>query len=197
MSDSGSRPQPRYGEYATPEEQRAAIKAPEANPHYAPPPAQPSYESAPPPVPTDAIGHLPPPNGTGAGNASHPSTFLRHPADRVITIALLVLGLYNVITTITTRDGIVNQIDSTYHSMGLSGDYAVTPLTGTIADVIAIVFLAIWVVAAGLSSWAILRGRIAFWIPLVAGVVASLASGVGYLILFLHDPTFIAYMQRV
>jgi hypothetical protein len=37
----------------------------------------------------------------------------------------------------------------------------------------------------------------AFWIPLVAGVVASIVSGVGYLILFLHDPTFLAYMQHL
>jgi hypothetical protein len=196
MSDTGSRPRPRYGEYATPEEQRAAVKSPEKNPHYAPPEPQPS---APPParVQTD-VGHpsAPPETADRQAGASAPA-LLRHPLDRVVTIALLVLGLYNVVTTIMERGSVADQIDAVYHSMGLTGDYAATALTGTVVDVVAIVYLALWVVAAGLSSWAILRGRIAFWIPLAAGVVASLISGAGYLILFLHDPTFLAYVQQV
>lgn len=198
MSDSSSRPRPQYGEYATPEEQRAAVKAPETNPHYAPPEEQrPPYIPQPSPFHPDAADRFAPPQAPEAGHPSETSTALRHPADRVVTIALLVLGLFNVITTIAGRDGIASQIDGAYRSMGLTGDYIVTPLTGTVADVVAIAFLALWVVAAGLSSWAMLRGWIAFWIPLAAGFLANLASAVGYLILFLHDPTFLAYMQHL
>jgi hypothetical protein len=196
MSDPVSRPRPQYGEYATPEQQRAAIKAPETNPHYAPPAEHPSYPAPSAPVPTDA-GERPGSPREPSADPESSAGVLRHPADRVVTIALLVLGLYNVITTIAGRDGIADQIDRAYRSMGLSGDYAVTPLTGTIADVVAVLFLVLWVAAAGLSSWAILRGKIAFWIPLVAGLVASIVSGVGYLILFLHDPTFLTYMQQL
>ncbi|GAB3803528.1 hypothetical protein GCM10028798_22580 [Humibacter antri] len=197
MSDSTPRPRPQYGEYATAEQQRAAVKAPETNPHYSPPDEHPSQAPQPSPFHPDAVERPTPPQAPDAGNPADSSAGLRHPVDRMATIALLMLGLFNVITTITGRDGIAGQIDSAYHSMGLTGDYVVTPLTGTVADVVAIAFLALWVVAAGLSSWTMLRGRIAFWIPLAAGFLASLASVVGYLILFLHDPTFLAYLQRM
>jgi hypothetical protein len=196
MSDPGARPRPQYGEYATPEQQRAAIKAPETNPHYAPPEELQSYQAASAAGPTNADARF---TAQGEAGSDRPadSTALRHPADRVVTIALLVLGLYNVITTVAGRGGIADQIDAAYQSMGLAGNYVVTPLTGIVADVVAVAFLALWVAAAALSSWAIVRGRMAFWIPLVAGVVASIVSGVGYLILFLHDPTFLAYMQHL
>jgi len=214
MSDPHSRPRPQFGEYATPEEQRAAIKAPETNPHYAPPPSLDPEQAGHPDDPQQP-GTVAPGERVDAGgqppadaNWSHPqypaptakgepvaSPFMRHPFDRVATITLLVLGLYNVITNFAGRGQIASQIDQAYRSFGLTGDYAVTATTSTVADVIAVVFLVLWIVAAVLSTWTITRGRIAFWIPLVAGVLASLASGVGYMILFLHDPTFLHYMQ--
>jgi hypothetical protein len=196
MSDPGSRPRPRYGEYATPEEQRAAIKAPEKNPHYVPPEQQ-SHIALPAPVPADdGPRSTAPRTGERPASAGAPA-LLRHPVDRVITAMLLVLGLYNVITMLVGRGATADQIDSVYHSMGLTGGYTVTALTGTVVDVVAIASLVLWVAAAGLSSWAVLRGRTAFWIPLAAGILASLVSGFGYLILFLHDPTFLAYVQQM
>ncbi|MHA7986077.1 DUF6264 family protein [Rathayibacter sp. CAU 1779] len=197
MSDAGSRPRPQYGEYATPEEQRAAIKAPETNPHYAPPEPD-EVESAPTqhPFTADATTRQNPPVDPDSPAAYNGSAFLRHPADRVITIALLVLGLYNVITTIMQRSDIPDEIALLYSSAGITGDYTVTSLTGTVADVIAIVSMALWVVAAGLSTLTILRGRIAFWIPLVAGVLASLVNSAGLLVLVFHDPVFLAFLQQ-
>lgn len=191
MSDVPSRPRPEYGEYATPEEQRAAIKSPELNPHYAPPErSQVPQTERRPDAPVDA--RQPP---TGDGTRSEPP-YLRHRTDRVVTIALLVLGLYNVIGLVMGRAGIGDQITSAYRSMGITGDYATTALTGTVADVIAFVSLALWIAAAGLSGWMMVRGRLAFWIPLTAGVAAGMVGAVGYLILFLHDPAFIAYVQK-
>ncbi len=188
MSEPDPRPRPRYGEYATPEQQRASIKAPEKNPHYAPPPVADAAHDA----PAGVAPHL----GTPSPTDRPVAAVLRHPFDRAVTIALLVLGLYNVITTMIGRGSIAAQIDQAYRSMGLAGDYAVTPLTGTVADVIAIASLVLWVIAAALAGWFIVRGRVAFWIPLVAGVVAGVLSAVGYLILFLHDPAFVAYVQQ-
>ncbi|WP_243064079.1 DUF6264 family protein [Humibacter sp. RRB41] len=205
MSDQHSRPRPQYGEYATPDEQRAAIKTPEANPHYAPPAEHPQAASE---QQTD-VGQQHPPYPGRTQFPSHPaqggpaqgvpgaSPFLRHPFDRVVTIALLVLGLYNVITGFAGRSQIAGQIDEAYRSLGLTGDYTATSLTSTVADVIAFTFLVLWVVAAALATWMIIRGHIAFWIPLVAGILASVLSGVGYLILFLHDPTFVQYMNHL
>ena len=125
------------------------------------------------------------------------SPFMRHPFDRVVTIALLVIGLYNVISGFAGRGQIAGAIDAAYRSLGLTGDYTTTALTSTMADVIAIGSLVLWIIAAVLSTLMISRGHIAFWIPLVAGLLASLLSGVCYLILFLHDPTFMEYMRQL
>lgn len=194
-----SRPRPQYGEYATPEEQRAAIKAPETNPHYAPPePAEPVVPTQQPDAgwrPPVAPSH--PPYPAEQRDVPDVSPFMRHPFDRFATIALLVIGLYNVISAFAGRSQMASAIDDAYRSMGLTGDYAATSLTSTVGDVIAVASLVLWIAAALLSALFIARGRVAFWIPLAAGVLASLVSGVSYLVLFLHDPTFVQYMHQL
>ena len=201
MSRDDPRPRPRYGEYATPEEQRAAIKSPEKNPHYAPP------------VPDEAPSALPPYQGAPGSNAAPPtggqgaqqhllqeqqaaSGFLRHPVDRVLTIALLVLGLYNVISAFTDRANLADELTQAYHTLGLTGDYTQTAMTQTVADAIAISFLVLWIVAAVLGTWTIARGRLAFWIPLSAGLLAAIVRAIGFVVLFVNDPTFMAYVQH-
>jgi len=94
VSDADPRPRPQYGEYATPEEQRARIAQPDA---------------------TDALqaGVHPETGRSGSGprvsaahapqsparpSAAAPATGWRL-ADRVVTIGLLVYGLFNVIFT--------------------------------------------------------------------------------------------------
>ncbi|QDZ14407.1 hypothetical protein FPZ11_06190 [Humibacter ginsenosidimutans] len=64
MSGDAGRPKPQYGEYATPEQQRAAIKSPELNPHYAPPEPEPD-QVAPVGGQTDASGRPVPPAAPG------------------------------------------------------------------------------------------------------------------------------------
>ena len=193
MSDDAQRPRPQYGEYATPEEQRAAIKSPQLNPHYAPPehPHHAEGEAS----QQDARPAAADPREPAAGSPPAPAT-RRHPLDRIATIALLVLGLYDVIGAFSGSNGVVSQIDVIYRSLGISGEYKPTDLTDTVAGVVAVVFLVLWIAAAALSAWAVVRGRIAFWIPLAAGVLAAIVSAVGGIILTLHDPAYLQFLNK-
>jgi hypothetical protein len=193
MSDGGQRPRPQYGEYATPEEQRAAIKSPQLNPHYAPPEHPHHSEGG--VASQDAPPAAPDRRDAAPGDRAAPVT-RRHPLDRIATIALLVLGLYDVIGSFAGNNGVITQIDVIYRSLGISGEYKPTDLTDTVAGVIAVVFLVLWIAAAGLSAWAVLRGRIAFWIPLAAGVLAAVVSAVGGIILTLHDPAYLQFLNK-
>jgi hypothetical protein len=40
------------------------------------------------------------------------------------------------------------------------------------------------------------KGRLTFWIPLVAGILAALIASVLMLVVASGDPSFIAYMNR-
>src|SRR5690606_17654611 len=77
------RPAPQYGEYATPEEQRARIRQPD--PAAAPPPAAAVQPYAP---------H--PPHARPTTDAARPT----RAADRIITFALLAYGLITVVTAV-------------------------------------------------------------------------------------------------
>jgi hypothetical protein len=188
MSD-GDRKRPQFGEYASPEEQRAAIKDPSLNPHYAPP--APAEHQAP-PMPGE-----PSTQPVGAHPGERQAGILGHPTDRVFTIALLVIGLYSMISTIMTRGDIAAQMTLAYHSLGIGADYTATARTDLVGNVVAIVFAVLWIVAAGLSYWRMRRGGRAFWIPLTAGVLAAVVRAVGYAMLMLADPTFVHFVQTM
>ncbi|QDZ14406.1 hypothetical protein FPZ11_06185 [Humibacter ginsenosidimutans] len=121
---------------------------------------------------------------------------MRHPFDRIATIALLVLGLYDVIGAFSGTSSLVAQIDTMYRAFGIAGDYKATELTTTLGYVTAGVFVVLWVAAAALAAWSILRGRIAFWIPLAAGILAVFTSALMATILALHDPAFVSFYTQ-
>src|SRR4051794_31950062 len=112
MSDqpSDSRPRPQYGEYATPEEQRARIRQPAPEATRTSGPATPvgvrtGVGAAPkPPKTQPKAGPLPPasspsrPAQTGPGFDT-PQSRVRV-VDRIVTFALLTYGLVNVVSLI-------------------------------------------------------------------------------------------------
>jgi hypothetical protein len=180
------RPVPQYGEYATPEEQRARIKQPDVtwaietgqapDDRVATPPAPPAGA----PAPTSP----PPPRGRG------------RTVDRVITIALLVYGLFNVVMSAPLMFALAEGEDGYLGLLGMTeslSDRAAAQTWGAIAGS---VFVAGWLVTAWLS-WAMLRrGRISFWIPIVGAVVVSGLAVALMLIPAFGDPAFVAFMQQ-
>lgn len=203
MTTPDGRPRPQYGEYATPEEQRAHIK--ELPPHLleqhptaepgaygegsrgVPPAARPDHAwRAAPGVPRNAAD--------GREQGARPQTSSRG-VDRFATIALLALGLYSVLTTVATMTDLAGYLEQTMKAMGM-GSYTATAATGIVAAVVSGVNIVVWIAAAWLSTVSLRAGRLTFWIPLAAGVAVTLITGVCYAVLLMGDPSFIEYLGR-
>jgi hypothetical protein len=178
VSDASERPRPQYGEYATPEEQRARIQRPEVT------------ESL------DA-GVAPQPVAEPAPTPAAPASGPRGPLwDRVLTFGLLVYGLVSTISTIVqlldfpayaeTAAGILGVPDASYTN--LTAGY----VWGAAA---ALVYGIGWLATALLTWRRLRRGRIAFWIPLVGFVVTALIAGICVTIALVGDPQFMSSLM--
>lgn len=182
--DSDSRPRPQYGEYASPEEQRAAIKQP----------AEWQLEAEETDEPTDAAPQQPTPNDYRAGQGPaagqhfndygghYPPPYPQHPApapranlgDRLVTFLLIAYGLYNVIDMIAnaTQGGAL--VQQSAQLLDPADGQLLAGLPTWVWGVGAAVYAIVWLVSLVSSLRAMRAGRIAFWIPLLAGVVAGL-----------------------
>ncbi|WP_353827192.1 DUF6264 family protein [Agromyces sp. SYSU T0242] len=172
------RPRPRYGEYAPegwswqpPADDRADAAA--AAPAPPPPPAATAPRS----------------DDAAAAAARAPRT-----TDRFFTILLLAIGAVGAWNTSASLQQLPGAIQALYTDQGI-GTYTPQPWLSTLTFVGTVFMLALY---ATILGWAILRLRarkVAFWVPLVGGVVAFLAMMVLSAVVFLTDPTFQAYVQ--
>lgn len=182
MSTPDERPRPQYGEYATPEEQRAQIQ-----------------------VPLDRNVEEPVP--IAAGRDSHPNQHsheqipaTEHPrtpgrnADRVATIALIGIGLINVVTTVPGLFDLSAVMNEAFKFAGLSG-YSGTSLTGQIGIALVVVYAVGWLASTWFSVMSLRAHRVSFWIPLVAGVVVTIIATACFLVLATGDSSFMEYIQ--
>lgn len=191
-----------YGSPAAPPQQPAPTPAaPPASSEPLPPPAYgerlPGYEYAAPVVPP-APGAAPapqygvPPYGApGYG----PPVRRRRTWDVVLTIILLALGLFGMgigllYAGLLSDPTFARQIlDEAFRQQGLGG------WNGTIGGVpafIAISHVVLYLVALGLSILMLVKRRIAFWIPLAAGVLATICFWGGIYAVVLSDPAFLS-----
>lgn len=109
--------------------------------------------------------------------------------DVVLTIILLVLGLGG--TLLGVLYGIIfsspELIDDAFRQQGLGGfdgEVGATPLVLIVSHVV------LYLVAAGLSILLLVKKKIAFYIPLIAGVVAAVIFWAALIMLMLSDPDF-------
>ena len=186
MSDhdggDGRRTRPQYGEYATPEEQRAAIKQP----------AEWQLEDEQTDEQTDAAQQPPTPGAyqPGSGHAPAPHFPEHHdphaypyqraqqqrvnPWDRLATIILLGLGLLNVIDMISNAASGGELMRQSAETLGGSEEQLLDSVPDWLWVASAVAYSIVWLVALVASLRAMRAGRISFWIPLVAGIVAGL-----------------------
>ncbi|HEY8587994.1 MAG TPA: DUF6264 family protein [Naasia sp.] len=171
MSDDRptSGPAPRWGEYAP-----------------APPPAQPSE-----PVAQEPVRSVAPPRAAVRSTAA--SGAATRPWDRVLTIALLVLGVINVLTSIPQMLTLSRTLDDAYRLQGI-GDYTNESLATAIGIAINVVGVILLLAAAALALSRLRAGRLAFWVPLVAGATAFVITAVLMLVAMLGDPALSAYL---
>jgi hypothetical protein len=171
---------PRYGEYASPEEQRARIRQPDA---------------------TQALetGQAPAPAASPAPAAT-PATPVRSGRgrliDRIATIALLAYGLLTVVTSVPLMFALAEGENGYLGLLGMTeplSDRTAAQIWGAVAGS---VFLIGWLLTAWISWANLRRGRISFWIPLVGAFVFSALSTVLMLVPALGDPAFVAFLQE-
>ena len=171
-----SRPRPQYGEYATPEEQRARIQAPAP---WQQEPATPIMTEAPAPV-------IPSPS-VPAGSAGSAERRAR-PVDRIVTFALLAYGLVNVVSAVPAFLDYGAYAETMLTMMGVDvqvGDLA----AGRAWGIAAVLVLTIgWCATAAVSFWSVRRGRLTWWIPLAAGILFTFVAGVLMAVPLLSDP---------
>lgn len=172
-----SRPRPQYGEYASPEEQRARIRQPEVSW---------ALETGR-PVPVDTAGAVPAPAPASAPTAGA-ATPRPRAIDRIVTFALLAYGLLNVISAFPSLVDFVAYADTMFDLLGIDATLT-DPAAGKPWGIAAALVLAFGWVLTALLSWASLRrGRLSWWIPLVGGIVFTFASATLVLIPLTNDP---------
>lgn len=170
MSDAESRPRPQYGEYATPEEQRARIQRPEVTE---------ALESG--------VAPQPEPVATPAPPAA------RGPlADRVATFVLLVYGLISAISTIVQLLDFPGYAERAAQIIGVDATYTALSAGFVWGAVAAVVYGVGYLVTALLTWRRLRRGRVAFWVPLVGFVATTLVAGVCITIALMADPAFLS-----
>jgi uncharacterized membrane protein YhaH (DUF805 family) len=186
--DPRERPRPQFGEYATPEEQRASIQVPQESAHAdepVPVPASRSTEEHARP----AVGRFDP------DSTSKPAASTGNSADRIATIALLAIGLFNVLTTVPGLLDLPSTLNAAFERMGL-GTFTPTPAASAIGIGLAIFYGLAWLATLAISLRSLRAARLSFWIPLVAGVVVTIVAMICFLVLFFGDPAFMEYVSR-
>lgn len=173
-------PQPRYGEYASPDEQRARIQ-------------QPAFETLPPPPGTVPPAAAVPPLAP-SGQFGGPSPFAQAAAsprrriDLFATIGLLVYGLFTVLTSTPRLLDPAEYSATLFAALGIESGLSdpAAALPWGICAVLVLVFG--WLATAGLSMRRLRAGRIAFWVPIVGGVVFNLIAAVLMTVAIFNDP---------
>lgn len=192
-------PAPKYGEFAPVEQASAAPVPPPAHPASAP--AAPAASGYPQAAyqqqgayrqPSHPQAAYPQAGYSQAGPVYGQPGFGEAPAKRrtwdvVLTIILLVLGLGGMLMGVFYGIAFSSPelLDDAFRQQGLdgfSGDVGATPLVLIVSHVV------LYLVAAGVSILLLVKKKIAFYVPLIAGVVAAVVFWGALVALMLSDP---------
>jgi hypothetical protein len=178
------RPAPQYGEYATPEEVarlRGLQSPPEPQTHH----PEPAPQRAPRPTSRPTPGATP---RSTAGAVARP----RRSWDPPITVGLLAIGFA---LTVQSIEGFLNFGSTVAISVAEAGLDLKFGAEADVAGIILLVIHCILLLAALGVSVVLLRAhRLAFWVPLTAGVVATIADIVTLFVLVIANPAYTAMM---
>ncbi len=212
MSDD--RPRPRYGEYATPQEQAEIVAR-------SMPPVSPLLTPA--DQPTSVHPGSVHPGSVRPGSAhpgsAHPQAGDSRPGvasagrgsdqtprqtsqakprawDRILSLALLGYGLFTVVTGLFQYADLASVIQQVYDVQGI-GTFTATPSVDTAGVVLRLALVVVWIATALLTVPMLRAGRIAFYIPLIGGAVMGILMTVILTGLLIADPTFMDYVTEM
>jgi hypothetical protein len=195
---SEPRPRPQFGEYATPEEQRASIAEPidaQRAEELGVAPVVPADHGPAQPTLREQTRHT-----TDAAPVTTPAPSAgqatRRPVtgDRLATSILLGLGLVSFIVMMPGLLDLPGLIRPALVQMGVSG-YSSDGLASAMGVLALGLQIALWVGAIILSGRSLRAGRLTFWIPLVAGVAANIVVVICIAIAMGADPAFMEYVR--
>lgn len=162
------------------------------------PPAAPAQPLPPPaygerlPDATGAPTYAAPAYGTPGAGAAYPAPPKRRRTwDLVLTIILLIVGLFGmgiglVYAAIFSDPALVQDVfDEAYGQSGLGGWNG---SVGAAPAVIAVSHILLYLVAVGVSILLLIKNKIAFWVPLTAGVIAAIVFWGSLFAIVLSDP---------
>lgn len=169
MSDE--RPRPAFGEYATPEEQRAHIREP-----LLPPPA-------PTPMPTYSVAPVAP---------VKPQAPLW---DRVLTFGLLGFGLVNVLMTAGQFFNYQTFMTQYFESFGVSHEIASEPRDATYGIIAALVMIAGYALTVFLIWRRMKMGKRTWWVAILGAVITITASSILLAMGLMNDPAMLELVR--
>lgn len=187
QSASAPRPAPHYGEYATPEQQRAAIREP------AQPQASAGVPSAPAPQPFPQAQSAPQPHPRTVTHATTRAARPSRRADRIVTFALLAYGLVTVVSAVPQLWHFAAFAQTWMGLAGIDETFTNTAQGDLWGRIGAGVFVVGWLLTAWLSWRALSRGRLSWWIPLVGAIAAFIVVTVCLTVPLLGDPAIAAH----
>jgi hypothetical protein len=185
LSSSGERPRPQYGEYASPEQQAKAMGAKNPPPLSVPPVAS---------RVTGALAPSPPPPPYGQNLPRAATVTAPRRWDLMLSAVLLAYGLYGVVSGMFQFADLGALINRVYQVQGI-GQFTTTPLATALGVVINVSDVVLFVATALITFALLRRGRIAFYVPLIGGVIAGLIAVVCILVLVFGDPAYINHFS--
>jgi hypothetical protein len=175
------RPRPQFGEYASPEQQAAAMgKRPipplRVQPEMPEPVRASAADGTPAPDPADRVVSRRLPR--------------HHPVDRIATLVLLGLGLFSLLNAVPSYFAFGKALER--FTRALDETYTAPAVAAQAGYVLFATQIVLFLLALGLSVRRVRAGKLAFWIPLVAWVVFDLAAAV---IVSAMVPSFVTVFQ--
>jgi len=165
------------------------------------PPAQPEPLPAPQYGERLPAGATPPVYGAPVAGAYGTPTYgvppvtRRRTWDLVLTIILLVVGLFGmgiglIYAAIFSDPALVQEVfDEAYGQAGLGGWNG---SVGAAPAIIAVSHILLYLVALGLSILLLVRNKVAFWLPLTAGVIAAIVFWGSLMAIVFSDPSLMS-----
>lgn len=177
------RPRPQYGEYATPEEQRAHIREP--LPEYIPEPIYTTATTPQTPPPAYAVNPaVPAPAPRRAGSTQ-----------RAITLGLLAMGIVQILMTAVSFLGFSDALTETFMSFGLSREVADQPRPQLWGTTMLLILIVGFLVTAYLSVKRMQAEKSSWWVALVGGAVTWIIVYVIMAVVLISDPAFQALVD--
>jgi hypothetical protein len=195
------RPAPKYGEYAppgwvspVPPVDEPAPQDPEGRPTANGAPAARPEAFRPGASRPDASRGYDAPPPTGAPVPGAPPTSVRTGAfNRLATIALLAFGLVNVISSLFSTSTFASSLITEMRQFGYSLDHFQSHAAlQTVGSISAVGGLVVYLVIAVWSMRRLRAGKISWLVPLIAGVVVNLVTGIVVITVIMSDPSFMA-----